>query len=343
MPPKALPLQSQQQQQQQQQQQGAPVTESLGMNPDFLLPHQRDQFRRHLQTITDLNNRKSTEPKNASQLEALITEARQQLTQLAAQASQNEKNYPTKEAFQTYSASIARTLQMQAQVQAQKGLARPGNMNELRARYQQISVKKKEIEETLGKPGVPEEQKTKLRNELMMYNGQIEQMREMTKNQGPMRNAAAAQAQGTTTQGGGTGGSQSDGTATGSPATPPLNQPGTPTVRNIPQAPSMQTSSSQPNVPAILSMGQLPRPSVNTSVPTPRATISGGYPAGNPILGTPAPGGVPGAFLLAQDGDSRLLSKRKLQDLVKSIDPDERLEPDVEEVSLLYVFVNNSY
>jgi hypothetical protein len=326
MPPKTVPLSAQ----------PAAVHQSLGMNPDYMLPHQRDQFRRHLQTITDLNNRKPTEPQNIAQIEASIAEARTQIQHLATQAAQNEKLYPTKEAFQAYAAQVAKQIQIQ-QASAAAGKAgvmgQPRNMSDLRVRYTQITSRLKEIEESLNKPDTPEDQKAKLRNEQMLFNTQLEQIREIFKNQtqAPLRIAAAGGQQGTGT------GSQTDTTATASPATPPLNvpQPGTPTTRNVPPAPSMQQSSSQPNIPAAISMGQLPRPSVNTAVPPPRPTLSGGYPVGNPLLGTAGPGGVPGAFLLAQDGDSRLLSKRKLQDLVKSIDPDERLEPDVEEVQSL--------
>jgi len=80
-------------------------------------------------------------------------------------------------------------------------------------------------------------------------------------------------------------------------------------------------------------MGPIARPAPSTGIqPVPRPTLTGGYPVGNPLLGTASPVTVPQAFHVAQDGDARLLSKRKLQDLVKSIDPDERLEPDVEEL-----------
>lgn len=328
MPPKTLPLSAQ----------PAPVQDTLGMNPDYMLPHQRDQFRRHLQTVTDLNNRRSTEPNNP-QIDAAIAEARGHLTQLAAQAAQNEKMYPTKEAFQQYATQINKTLQLQAQALASRPpnvAPRQDNLNALRIKHQSISNRVKEIDELLNKPDLSDDQRAKLRNEHAIFNNQLEQIRDIIRSfQGQPRLAAAGgSATGTTNTG-----SQSDATATGSPATPPLSQtqPATPTVRNMPPTSSsssvaMQQSSSQPNLPTTISMGQLPRPSVNTAVPPPRPTLTGGYPVGNPLLGTAAPGGVPGAFQLAQDGDSRLLSKRKLQDLVKSIDPDERLEPDVEEV-----------
>jgi len=303
------------------------------MNPDFLHPHQREQLRRHLQTITDLNNRKTTEPQNLAQIEAAIAEARNHLDELAASAVNNERTYGKKEAFQAYAATIAKRLQMQAQaIAAQKNVGPPRNVADLRLRYTQITSRLKEIEELLSKSDLSDEQRSKLRNEQMLFNNQLEQMRDMVNNQAPMRIAAAGQPQGQA----GNAGSQSD--ATASPATPPVSQtqPATPTVRNVNSSVSsagqIQQSSSQISLPPTLSMGQLPRPSVNTAVPPPRPTLSGGYPVGNPLLGTAAPGGVPGAFVLAQDGDSRLLSKRKLQDLVKSIDPDERLEPDVEEV-----------
>ena len=68
----------------------APVQDTLGINPEYMLPHQRDQYRKHLQTMNDLQTRKAKEPNNP-QLDLAIAEARNQLTQLATAAAQNEK------------------------------------------------------------------------------------------------------------------------------------------------------------------------------------------------------------------------------------------------------------
>ena len=84
-----------------------------------------------------------------------------------------------------------------------------------------------------------------------------------------------------------------------------------------------------------------PAPSVITSqaglgtvaaanVAPPRPTLSGGYAVGTPVLGTPPVIRPP--LQVDIDSGTKLLSKRKLQELVKQIDPEERLEPDVEDV-----------
>jgi transcription initiation factor TFIID subunit 12 len=123
------------------------------------------------------------------------------------------------------------------------------------------------------------------------------------------------------------------------PGTPtiPLPQLNTPGGGRNPGTPVGQQSVSQDSQPNALrtpaSIGPIARPSTTNAIQSvARPTLSGGYPVGNPLLGTAPPAAVPQAFHVTQDGDTRLLSKRKLQDLVKSIDPDERLEPDVEEL-----------
>jgi histone H3/H4 len=320
MPPKTLPMPAQ----------PAPVQDTLGINPEYMLPHQREQYRRHLQTMNDLQGRKAKEPNNA-QLDAAISEARNQLTQLAAAAAQHERQYPTPESFVQYVNQYQQSLQQRrAEITIATNTAgmRSDKVRVLTARSQQLITRIKEIDVMLNKPEILEENKNELRTEYQRHLQQLETIKEMFQNnQTPARIAAASNP------------SQSDtttGAAVSQPATPPVSQtqPPTPTIRSVPPAPQvpMQQSSSQPSLPPPISMGQLPRPSVNTGVPPARPTLTGGYPVGNPLLGTTSPAGIPHTFHLAQDGDARLLSKRKLQDLVKSIDPDERLEPDVEEL-----------
>jgi transcription initiation factor TFIID subunit 12 len=322
MPPKAALLPTQ----------PPPVQDTIGVNPEYMLPHQREQYRRHLQAVTDLQGRKAKEPNNP-QIDAAISEARNQQTILARQAQQNEKQYPTPELFQQYVAQYNQNLQQRrAEISGQSNATgqqvSSEKMRQLQVKSQQIASRMKDIEAAISKPEIPEETKNKLRQEYEHNKQQLEMLKELFRNnQGPTRIAAAIAAKNI-------------------PETPPISaqsvpspspqvQPPTPTIRNAPPAPQvpMQPSSSQPALPPTLSMGQLPRPSVNTAIPPPRPTLTGGYPVGNPLLGTTTPVGAPNAFNLAKDGESRLLSKRKLQDLVKSIDPDERLEPDVEEVS----------
>ncbi|EEB07368.2 transcription factor TFIID complex subunit A/SAGA complex subunit [Schizosaccharomyces japonicus yFS275] len=67
------------------------------------------------------------------------------------------------------------------------------------------------------------------------------------------------------------------------------------------------------------------------SLPPGRATLTGGYASGSIGLSTPGLARAPHYEL---DSGTRLLSKRKLQELLQQIDPDERLEPDVEELLL---------
>ncbi|KAF8545501.1 transcription initiation factor TFIID subunit A-domain-containing protein [Trichophaea hybrida] len=79
-------------------------------------------------------------------------------------------------------------------------------------------------------------------------------------------------------------------------------------------------------IPTQLSVPQ-PTP---VSIPAARPSLSGGANTpGNQILGTPAIIKQP-AFEF-DEGGMGLLSKRKLEELVKQIDPDEKLDPDVEE------------
>jgi Transcription initiation factor TFIID subunit A len=319
MPPKAVPMVPQQ----------APVQDTLGINPEYMLPHQRDQYRRHLQTMNDLQGRKAKEPHDP-QLDASIAEARNQLNQLAAAAAQNEEQYPNPELFAQFSNQYQQSLQ-QRRAELSNSVNSAGmneKMRTIQYKSQQMTSRMKEIEGILTKPEISEEIKSELRSEHQQLHQHLETVKEIFRsNQGSARITAAAA----------TTSSQPETPAGPSqPVTPSISQtqPLTPTIRNPPPTtqPSMQPTSSQPLLPPVTSMGQLPRPSVSTGVTPARPTLTGGYPIGNPLLGTTSPAGIPHAFHLTQDGDSRLLSKRKLQDLVKSIDPDERLEPDVEEV-----------
>jgi transcription initiation factor TFIID subunit 12 len=73
---------------------------------------------------------------------------------------------------------------------------------------------------------------------------------------------------------------------------------------------------------------------VPISIPAARPSLSGGsHTTANQVLGTPALTQKPQFEF--DDGGNGLLSKRKLEELVKQIDPDEKLEPEVEEVGLL--------
>jgi transcription initiation factor TFIID subunit TAF12 len=300
------------------------------MNPEFMLPHQREQYRRHLQTVTDLQGRKAKEANNPH-LDAAIAEARDNLDALSQAAKQNEKQFPTPELFQQYINQYNQNLQQRrAEISGSSNPTAPQLTTEkiraLQTKSQQFVARMKEISATLSKADLPDENKKQLELEYEHHKQQMEVLEKVFRtNQPPARIAAAAARN-----------MPENTTAQSSTPPAPQVQPVTPTVRNIPPAPvAMQPAPSQPSLPPTLSMGPLPRPSVNNGVPPPRPTLTGGYPVGNPLLGTTTPSGAPNVFNLVKDGESRLLSKRKLQDLVKSIDPDERLEPDVEEVFTL--------
>jgi hypothetical protein len=312
--------------------QPAPLQDSLGVNPEYLLPHQREQYRRALQTVTDHQSHKAKEPNN-SQLDAAIAEARGQLATLAAAAAQHEKSYPTPESFQQFVNEQRQNLARRTEGTNPNVTPSPFPRDHvliLSARNTQLTSRIKEIDASLKRPDISEADQTKLRAEYTRNTMEQEVLKNLFyKNPVPATIAAAAAAVQA-------GVSLVDPTpAPPAPPTPPVSQSqaGTPTVRPAPATSSISMAS-QSTLPLAPSMGQLPRPSVNTAVPAPRPTLSGGYAVGNPLLGTTSPAGMPHAFHLSQDGDTRLLSKRKLQDLVKSIDPDERLEPDVEEVHL---------
>jgi transcription initiation factor TFIID subunit TAF12 len=308
--------------------QPAPLQDSLGVNPEYLLPHQREQYRRALQTVTDYQGHKAKEPNN-SQLDAAIAEARGRLATLAAAAAQHEKLYPTPELFQQYVNEQRQNLARRAEGTNPNVTLSPiskEHINILSAKNQQLTNRIKEIDGSLKRPDLSEADQTNLRAEYTRHTMEQEVLKNLFRDK-PVPGTIAAVAAAVQA-----GVSLVD--PTPAPAPPASqSQAGTPTIRPAPVTSSISMAS-QSTLAPVPSMGQLPRPSVNTAVPAPRPTLSGGYAVGNPLLGTTSPAGMPHAFHLSQDGDTRLLSKRKLQDLVKSIDPDERLEPDVEEVHL---------
>lgn len=298
------------------------------MNPEYLLPHQREQFRRHLQTVSDLQDRKAKEPNNP-QTDAAIVEARAQLNQLAQAAQQHEQTYPTREAFQNYLAQYNQNLQQRRAELANTPQPLQDRLRTIQIKIQQLNARLRELDGILTRPEGTDEDKKKARAEFTIISQQLETLKAVYReNQSQWQQAA--------------NNSQESTPAVPAQAPTPLisqTQPLTPTVRNVPPAPQLlqpqqqQQGPSQPTLPVPVSMGQIPRPVLTSAnPPPPRPTLSGGYPVGTPLLGTAPSVGAPTAFTLAKDGDTRLLSKRKLQDLVKSIDPDERLEPDVEEV-----------
>src|SRR5215475_8489695 len=95
----------------------APVQDTLGINPEYMLPHQREAYWRHLATMNDLQSRKAKEPNNP-QLDAQIAEARNQLNQLAAQAAQHEQDYRTPESFAQFTAQYQQHQQQLRQQRA---------------------------------------------------------------------------------------------------------------------------------------------------------------------------------------------------------------------------------
>ncbi|KAK6514143.1 Transcription initiation factor TFIID subunit 12 [Arthrobotrys conoides] len=116
-----------------------------------------------------------------------------------------------------------------------------------------------------------------------------------------------------------------------------ISQPGGP---DLSSKPSIPTSA---NTPAMQREGasahRLPIPKsltmpAPTAVPVPpaRPTLPGGThaPSGSQVVGAPAIAKAPQFEL--DEASGGLLSKRKLQELVRQIDPDESLDPEVEEV-----------
>ena len=80
---------------------------------------------------------------------------------------------------------------------------------------------------------------------------------------------------------------------------------------------------------------QTPTSNVATATPLPASAVTtpGGSTTNVPV---PTPASAPkpaSAPSLDSDGVNRVLTKRKIQELVSQIDPSERLEPEVEDVS----------
>jgi Transcription initiation factor TFIID subunit A len=333
MPPKAAPQPIQQPQ---------VLQDTLGMNLEYLLPHQRDQYRKAFQTMNDLQSRKAKDPDNAV-LDNAIAEARKQLSTLAQQASNQQKVFPTPELFKAFATKAHQIATQRSQNPAavSAAVSSPDHIRKLHIKALQVSNRLTEIENTLGGPAdLSEDTKNNLRAEYQNIYSQQEIAREILRLAAvQMQSSRVAQASGNTA------GGQTETTNTQAqapapsqqPATPPISQPATP--RNIASLPATAQALPTPTQ----SMGSIPRPSVITGNQPVRPTLSGGFSVGNPLLGTSTPVSLPNAFQLAQDGETRLLSKRKLQDLARSIDPDERLEPDVEDVySSARIKIDNS-
>lgn len=115
-----------------------------------------------------------------------------------------------------------------------------------------------------------------------------------------------------------------------------ISQPGIPDSSSKPSIPGSS------NIPAMQREGasaqRLPIPKsltmpAPTAVPVPpaRPTLPGGThaPSGSQVVGAPAIAKAPQFEL--DEASGGLLSKRKLQELVRQIDPDESLDPEVEE------------
>ncbi|CAB10099.1 SAGA complex/transcription factor TFIID complex subunit A Taf12 [Schizosaccharomyces pombe] len=87
--------------------------------------------------------------------------------------------------------------------------------------------------------------------------------------------------------------------------------------------------------PSYMSANHLPKVDSKSpipfSVPPSRATLTGGYASGSIGLSTPGLSRAPHYEL---DNGNRLLSKRKLHDLLQQIDSEEKIEPEVEELLL---------
>ncbi|KAG5518132.1 hypothetical protein PMAC_003318 [Pneumocystis sp. 'macacae'] len=76
-----------------------------------------------------------------------------------------------------------------------------------------------------------------------------------------------------------------------------------------------------PPIPEVINV----KPPVPVAVPPSRPTLTSGYTT-TPLMSTPSISKPPQYDI---DNNNRILSKRKLQELVKQINPDERLDPDL--------------
>ncbi|KAG4304574.1 hypothetical protein PORY_001967 [Pneumocystis oryctolagi] len=110
--------------------------------------------------------------------------------------------------------------------------------------------------------------------------------------------------------------------ASSSSVHPTANLPFQPPAGQIMQNTSVPTSfEKMPPVPEVLNL----KPPVPVAVPPARPTLTSGYTT-TPLMSTPGISKPPQYDI---DNNNRILSKRKLQELVKQINPNERLDPDV--------------
>ena len=321
MPPKAAALPPQQAQ--------TPLQDTL----EYLLPQQLEQYRQNYQKLNDLQSRKAKDPDNKA-VDAAISETRKQLAQLDQQVAKQKKVFPTLDLLKGFVTKVQQQLaalsrQNTAQL-AQTAASSAENLKKLQVKIIQFANRLTEIENAIGGPDLNEDARTKLRTDYQTITPQLEHAREILR-------LATTQKQSRPAGPGNMLGGQAESSnvsqqapAPSQSATPPISQP--PTPRNIAAQPSISQPIPTPTPTATL--GAIPRPVVNPVIQPVRPTLSGGFSVGNPLLGATTPAGPPNAFQV-QDGETRLLSKRKLQDLARSIDPDERLEPDVEDVSSL--------
>lgn len=115
-----------------------------------------------------------------------------------------------------------------------------------------------------------------------------------------------------------------------------IPRPTAPSTANLPFQPvtvqpvqnsNVHTSfEKMPQIPEVLNV----KPPIPIAVPPPRPTLTSGYTT-TPFMSTPCISKPPQYDI---DNNNRILSKRKLQELVKQINPDERLDPDAEELLL---------
>jgi transcription initiation factor TFIID subunit TAF12 len=321
MPPKTAPLP----------QKAENVQNLFNLNSNFMLPSQSAQFQKILESLNELQSRKAQQPNNPDIDQALI-ELRNQLQTIIRSVNTNEAIYKTPEAFKQYAAAVQTQQQaaQRANAQVAPGGLTPEKFRALQVKIQEMRKKVMDIDAAIGKADVQE--KKRMIQERTQLTQQLETITTIFRNAqaqavaGGFKTAPSA-AQSTDSQSSMASGSSQPGT----PTISQLNTPGSGRNPGTPVGPQSVSQDLQARPPA--SIGPIARPSTtNTVQPLARPTLSGGFPVGNPLLGTAPPSAVPQAFHVTQDGDTRLLSKRKLQDLVKSIDPDERLEPDVEEL-----------
>ncbi|KAG5438372.1 hypothetical protein PCANB_002860 [Pneumocystis canis] len=113
----------------------------------------------------------------------------------------------------------------------------------------------------------------------------------------------------------------------------PITIPKTSSIQsnaNLPFQPSSGKTTSNTHPSSFEKMPPIPevlnvKPPIPVSIPPPRPTLTSGYTT-TPFMSTPGISKPPQYDI---DNNNRILSKRKLQELVKQINPDERLDPDL--------------